>query len=73
MTESGKSQAWVAQEEIRAIEQSLPEVGSLVAEIENNRPLSSWSKEEILRLMFRTVRAYQENMQKITAVEGPPF
>lgn len=63
----------IAHEEIQAIERSLPEVGRFVAGIENDRPLSAWDKDEILRLILTTVQSYQKNMDEITTASGPPF
>lgn len=63
----------LAQEEVKAIEASLRDVGAVVAEMEAGRPLSAWSRDEILRLIFTTVRAYQQHMGEITEREGAPF
>lgn len=63
----------LAQEEVKAIEASLRDVGAAVAEMEGGRPLSAWSRDEILRLIFTTVRAYQRHMTEITMRDGVPF
>lgn len=68
-----QARARVAQEEIRAIEASLPAVGEVVAEIGADKPVSAYSKDEALRLIFACVRAYQAQMCTITEAEGPPF
>lgn len=63
-----------AAEEIQAIQASLPDVGAVVAEIGMDKPVSAYSKDEILRVMFVTVRAYQRNMGAITEATGEaPF
>lgn len=63
----------IAQEEVKAIEAALPAVGAVVAEIEAGRPLSAWSKDEILRLIFTAVRSFQQNMDEMGRRGEPPF
>lgn len=59
--------------ELEAIEASLPEVGMVVAEIGQDKPVSAYTKDEILRLICTAYRAVEEHRVEIVAREAAPF
>ena len=63
--------------ETKAFEAALLPLGEVVAEIGIDKPLSAYTREEILALIKVAVYAYQDGMLKILSEqpleEGAPF
>lgn len=51
--------------EIQAMESTLKELGEYVSQTENGRPLSEWSKDEILGLVRVCCENYRKHMNEI--------
>lgn len=51
----------------------LPLLGEIVAEIGMNKPLSAYSRAEVLTLIEVVVTAYQAALLRFTPQEGCPF
>ena len=51
--------------EKNSIEYALKPLGEYVAEVGMDKPLSSYTKEQVLCLVETAVTAYQESMQQI--------
>lgn len=59
--------------DIEAMEASLPEIGAVVAEIGMTKPFSEYSRDEVLRLIYSTVRAVDAKRLEIIERETIPF
>jgi hypothetical protein len=71
--------AWPDQEkfstklDFEAIEASLPDVGAVVAEIGMDKPVSEYTKDEILRLIYCAVTATQRHRRDLVGKIEVPF
>lgn len=52
----------LTQMELDAVAAALPAVGAVVAEIGMAKPFSEWSREEVMRLVFKTYRAVNDKL-----------
>lgn len=68
-----EAQKWLDRTEIEAVEASLPDVGRLVAELEQGRPISQWSREEVLRLIAKAYSIVGFHREEIIQKECPPW
>ena len=60
--------------EVIAMEATLSSLGHYVASIGMNRPLSDYSRQEVLALIETVVTAYQDNIkQQLLTSEEIPF
>jgi len=59
ITNTGRT---LTQMELEAVQAALPAVGAIVAEIGIDKPFSEWSKDEAMRLVFKTYRAVNDKL-----------
>lgn len=63
----------ITQEQVEAIEASLPDVGAVVGEIGMDKAFAELTRDEALRIVFAAVRAYERHIDEIVAREEIPF